>query len=663
VRRFKFYLSAAFLLATGAAGLLRYPAPLTGGTDLLLSILLLFILCLDLCALGRALLRPFGLLTTSLGEELAFSFGLGTAALSFLAFLLGQAGLLNPWVAYLLLGACAFALSEHLEHFLSALPRLWTSRQAGLRPSRPVLFQAAVLWTSLVVAALALAPPIFYDTLLYHLALPQVWAAGGQASPVAGNLFSWLPGAGELAWTFCLLLHGPQLALLFNLACGFFLGLALLDAGQRFLPGQRDWLVPAFFFCQPLAALAFGLLDADGLTALHSFLALYAFLRSIGEGQVRLQRGWMRLAALLAGASLVDKPVAALGAAALLVLSLFRLRKEPALRPARLWAVFVLLAVLPLLPWMVRNGLATANPVYPFGVSLGRWEIFHPASRIYAAHLRGYGLNEGWLGLLSLPFLVTFHAERFGNGGPLSPLYLGLTPLLVFSRLNREMRYVCALLGLALLAWVWQAQVLRYLIPLLPAASLLAASLASSALDLAASRGWSFLLEAVLGFLLLAGAAQTTLVVAKDFNPVRVALGLESHWAYLERKVSYASVAEWAEAKLDPGERTLFLGESRTAYWPGPTLASTVFEPNPLAGWLERSPDAASLAAQARRSEVSYVLVNQAEWKRIESSDGPHYQYAAGPGQARVLSEWMGRWLQLLVTRDGCTLYRLKRAA
>ena len=146
-------------------------------------------------------------------------------------------------------------------------------------------------------------------------------------------------------------------------------------------------------------------------------------------------------------------------------------------------------------------------------------------------------------------------------------------------------------------------------------------------------------------------------------HPVRVALGLESHWAYLERKVSYASVAEWAEAKLDPGERTLFLGESRTAYWPGPTLASTVFEPNPLAGWLERSPDAASLAAQARRSEVSYVLVNQAEWKRIESSDGPHYQYAAGPGQARVLSEWMGRWLQLLVTRDGCTLYRLKRAA
>jgi hypothetical protein len=523
MRRLKFFLVLATVLAAGTAALFRYPAPWSGGPELARDLILLAVLAWVLLGLGRALFKLFGLYASSVQEELCFCFGLGLAGLSAASALLGALGLLKHGVAALLLAAFGFAFSEHLEHFLLAgrrlLPNPWNRGPAPARgggPEGPGLWTTASLGlASLSVLALALVPPTFYDSLLYHLALPLAWEKTGRSLAEPSNLFSALPSAGELNTAFCLLLEGPLLATLLNLACGLVLALSLAEAARRWVPGGKPWLAPALCLTQPLAALAFGLLSSDGLASLHSFLSLDAFLHSLGERNRRFQKGWLAVAALLGGAAVADKPVAILPLASLALLAAGQALKERSLRSVSLWAGMACLAALPLLPWLGRC-LGSAQGL-----------LHSLANPLYLAHLRAYGMEGGawWRGSL-LPFRLTYDAGAFGNGGQLSPLFLGLAPALAFVELGREGKALRWYLGLGLLAWAFSAQVLRYLIPFLPGAALLAAMLAAQVREKAASRGWSLSWDAVLGFFLLAAACQTAVVVAKDFDPFPAALGL-----------------------------------------------------------------------------------------------------------------------------------------
>lgn len=659
MKRLKFFLILACVLAAGLCSLQRYPFPMQGGLAIGRSLLLLGILGWILLGMGRALLKFFKVYTTTSAEELVFSFGLGLTGLSAATFVLGSFGVLKNWVAVLLLAAFGFAFSEHLEHFLLSARRALKAGKPGQKagPSQglaaPAL--AALGWAALAVFALALVPPVFYDSLLYHLALPQAWEKTAQVKPEALNLFTWLPSAGELNTTFCLLLDGPLLATLLNFTGGVMLAVGLWDAALRFLPGERPWLAPALCLTQPLAALAFGVLNSDGLATFHVFLSFYAFLHSIGERNVRLQRGWLWLAALLAGAAGADKPVALVHAAALALLALARSFREKPLRMPLFWAGFLALLVLPLLPALVRNGFLTGNPLYPMG--LGAWK---PASAAYLQHMRDFGFSGPWYSQWKLPFLMTFQSGLFGNGGHLSPLFLGLLPALFFVRLSREMAWTAFYLALGLTAWAFSGQVLRYLLPLMPALALLAGFLAVGVIEKTGSRGWTFLFEAVLGFFLLASAGQTSVVVEKDFGPTRAALGLESPGNYLERHVSYAATADWAASHLDPQAGILVLGESRTAYLPGRPLAATVFETHPFAGWLQRSTTPAGLNRMLKSKGLSYVLVNQEEWRRVELAPGPHYRYYSDPDKARLFKDWAREGLQLLFEKNGCSLYRIR---
>jgi len=469
MRRSKFYLVLLLMLLLAASGAAAYPVPFEGGLELLRTLGLLLALAAALLGSGRRLLSLAHVYTISLKEELAFSFGLGCLAFFMISQLLGLVGWLQPLVAYLLVGGAIISSSDHLERFAHLLRRGFrrpsmSALAQGERPGGGMdwMLQAVIALTAIPVALLALAPITHYDSLVYHLALPQAWAKSGFSLPMQGNLFTWLPGAGEHLTTLCLLLDGPRLASLFNLLLAAVLGLALWDASLRSLPKARPSLAAALCLSQPLLALGFGVTTGEGLMALLLFLSFNAFLRSLSERNHRLQRSWAGLCALLAGAALAAKPTAGLGALALGLLMLWRLRQEAPLRSARLWLALAGLLLLPLLPWLIRNAALTGNPIYPFGLP-GLGSALAPASPAYHACLRQFGFtSEPWLRWVRLPGALFFEPSRFGAGGVLSPIFLALLPALLWAPLSREMRYTLAFLILAFAAWLAGPQVLRY---------------------------------------------------------------------------------------------------------------------------------------------------------------------------------------------------------
>jgi hypothetical protein len=134
--------------------------------------------------------------------------GLGLLLLSLVGSALGAAGMLYAWVAWIVVLLGLILAWEHLEALLGALRRNLRSKHPFEGSGNEVAALLAVGLSLGTVLALTLAPPTFYDALVYHLAGAQRAAMAGKALPQAGVLFTWLPSLTEPLWSLALLLDG-----------------------------------------------------------------------------------------------------------------------------------------------------------------------------------------------------------------------------------------------------------------------------------------------------------------------------------------------------------------------------------------------------------------------------------------------------------------------
>jgi hypothetical protein len=645
MRRVRFTLFSAWLVLLALLALRSYPVPLNGGLELLRSLAALGLLLGGLLATGRALLLRFKIFPASLSQEALLSFALGAGLMSTLVFLAGHFALLSQPLAWALVAGFWIAGFRHLEHFFTELQHSLRSKHPWEGSSVEMLSLVAAGLSAAVLLLLCLAPVSFYDALVYHLALPERAAALGYSAPVQGNLFSWLPGGAERLWTLCILLDGrggaSQMPGLLNFSFCLATALAVTDTGARFLPKPQLWLPAALFLTQPLLALSYGAFGADGIAAFFSFLSLAAFLNSLGERNLAFRSSWLRLAALLAGLAVAVKPVALIHAATLLILFAFKALSDEDERRPSLLASLAGLFMLPLLPWLIRNFIATGNPLMPFGLSVFGVEIFKPASSLYLDHLRGYGaeIHAWWL-----PWVLTFGAKgaAFGGGGHLSFLFLAILPAALALGLVREMRWLAAYLLFSFILWTLGPQVLRYAIPCLPGLMILAAACLAEAELWARSKSLSLALRLFVVAALFLGAAQVLLICSASMDPFRVSLGLESREDYLlARGFNTVRAALWLREHA-PKARLLVLGDSRSEGLPPEASACTVFEENPFKDWLAQAKSPQDLDAILTQKGYDFALINQAEMARVNNGAGPHYDYFSSPAAEAMF----GRWLQ-----------------
>ncbi len=641
MRRLRFLVIFTGLLALLITTARVIGVPARGGYPWLIALTVVVCVHLAALALGRSLLRLFRLYFSSLLEEALYSSGLGLGALTLVGAGLGAFASLRPITVWVTLGLCALLGLNHLEHFAAQLRRDFRSKHPweGSSVEQGLLVAMALSLAS--VLGLVLAPITFYDALVYHLAQPLRASLLGESGPRESVLFTWLPAAAEHLWAMLITVGGVQAASLFNFSLAAILGLGLMDLGARLLPERRLWLAPTLFLTQPLAILAFGVFGADGVCAFFAFLSLAALLNSVTERNVGLQGRWMILAFTLAGVAVAVKPVALQHAAALLLISTWLAATQAPRRSPGILLLSVALFALPLLPWMARGLLLKDNPFYPFGLSFFGTQWLPSASDLYFEHMKDFGQTQRLLDWVRLPWDITFKPSVFGGGGNLSFLFLGILPAVFFFAYSAQARVLALYSVLGLLLWAGGPHVLRYLIPLLPGLCLL---LAWSLLELerwARSATWVLALRILVVLSLGLGAGRVFLLVVRDFDPYAVTLGLEDETNYLTRRgVHYAKAASWLRLRY-PSARVLVLGDSRVAYLPPRSEASSVFERHPMRGWLASARQPQDVGALLRRKGYDFVLVNFAEWSRILSQPGPAYRYFSSPAVEAHFRAWI----------------------
>jgi len=366
--------------------------------------------------------------------------------------------------------------------------------QIRRRDSRPELLigvspaaMLAIPGLAVLIVAACLAPGTMwaseahgYDALSYHLQLPREWLERGRIESLGHNVYSCLPsfveasfaqmgammGRGSGAFTedagrgvFAAQTLSALLALATALAVGRLVTLLVesIGGGGAALRGVAGSVAGAAVLLTPWVAVV-GSMAYDE-TAVTLMLSV-ALIVARAPGLRAAARG--ALVGVLMGAAVGSKLTAAYMAGPVVVIALL------ASLPRREWSATLAAAGLAgaagLAPWLIRNGLATGNPVFPFatGVFGAGWWTAEQVSRWSGAHHEAGGVLRR--------FALTLGAERgvlHHQWFVFFPMALAAGAVAAIDRRTRMIGVVgLVMLGAQVVAWMSFGHVQsRFLLP------------------------------------------------------------------------------------------------------------------------------------------------------------------------------------------------------
>ncbi|MEJ2551760.1 MAG: hypothetical protein P8Z34_13865 [Anaerolineales bacterium] len=607
------------------------PAPIMAVLDLLLACTLVALSG----GLGRLI---FGeRLPFSPAENAALQVGVGMGLLSIAVLLAGLFGFIGVWQAWAALGLGVLLLIKPISEWLVG----WLKAFRSDPPSSAVekASRLLVLFLIAIAALQALAPPLKWDSLAYHLALPQRYLEIGKIVHLSDNLFSGFPQLAEMMFTWSIALRSGSTAATLGWAVGVIAVLGMGGFAARKAGREFRWIAPAILLSG--ASLSRGLSWAYvDVWVLFFGLATIVVL----EHYYQTRRwGWAALAGIFAGLAFSTKYTAGMilpiGVVYLFVVWNQSLPTHTVLEPdsdrtkarnrsteipawSRSWRslvipvlLFVSASLIVVAPWLTKNYALTGNPVYPF---------FFDGKDMDDLRLSFYQ-GETYARTVFDPFLLPFEGAIMGiEGGPkfntsISPLFLALIPGVIlgwrsFSQENKKC--IVRLVVVALCAWfVWAsgsqfASALtrtRHYYVIFPALAVLACfgfdairRLRFRSIEI----GW--LMERLVIFVLLLVAVTEVLFFAKA-SPIRVLSGFQTKEDYLTEQLGWFGPVMHDINSLSRGSSVAMFWEPRSYYCMIPCSPDVILD----RWWylMRTIGDANEIASFLRSQGYSHVLI------------------------------------------------------
>lgn len=594
---------------------------------------LLFVLSLLIGATGGGLLLLDALVSRKdlrWPARLPIAFLLGCFFIHIAVYLFGRvrldfASMSTLLLAFLVLGLVGLSrqpLKEGLRQLKSVSG--WSLAEKSLL--------AALIVVGLIGFLQGMAPPNDYDSLMYHMALPQADIEEGRI--VAHYKYA--------------LVHAffPQLI-------EDFARLGLAVAGEPAAQLPSGLLTLAGVWATAALVLQMGASRAVALLAALMFLCVRAVVWEMASVEVEAAQAAYAVAALLALLAWLERPGIGLAllfglllgagfnvkypaGANAIALALSLLVAKPDWRKMMSHAPFVVLAAaISILPQSLFNFLETGNPFFPLFNS-----IFYPdGPRFFSDTHLIYGTGRGFLDLLIGPLALSAAPMRYFDGMILgAPYLIAFLPLYFFVRPTPR-HSVTVVAGLALFYVIWfylLSQQVRFLMPVLPQAAAIAA------FGLCAF--WKFL--APYRMLRLAFASLVALLAVNQalfvgiYAALRlpVAIGLQTPDAYHQTPTltgAFYKTCRYVRENLKPGESYLSMIGPHSYYCPQKAAALALF-PEEEKAWMDGvKPSPMQLGEFIRRFEDAgfrFVILPKGGENRRNESGAPVFMNAVFEG-------------------------------
>ena len=312
--------------------------------------------------IGRAISQALSLDFANISEELAFSIMLGTGTLALSLLGIGLVGLLKPLpiaILMILLVGLTRRQASRLSEALKEGVRATTATR-----TRWIIALSFCVLAGLMVVRTA-TPPHNFDEAIYHLSVSKLFAEQGRVYPVYDNLAGNMPFLIQMIYVFCLIVKADIAAKLFSLFLALITALALYGFCARFLTRRTGVVAMFAFFGSGMAVEVAVTARIDISLSGMLFLAAYAMMVYFETKQ----RGWLYLSAMLSGFGLGIKHTAGIWLlliGAMFLVESFLRKRESLLGVIKQGLLYVAIVVALVSPWYLKNLVWFHNPLYPF---------------------------------------------------------------------------------------------------------------------------------------------------------------------------------------------------------------------------------------------------------------------------------------------------------
>ncbi|MBN1641973.1 MAG: glycosyltransferase family 39 protein [Anaerolineae bacterium] len=569
--------------------------------------------------MGYQICRWIGIPTGRPGEGVVWGAGIGMGAIAVGVLILGVLGWVTRWTV---VGWLSLVTLLSLRGVVAVAREL-----AGLRShaAPPRGLRAYLLAMLALTALLALAPPLDWDGLFYHLTMPRLWLAQGRIAPVTDAPHQYYPGMMEMLYLSAMAVKGDVAAKLLHFACLPLLTGTVYLIAERSVRRGGGWRAVAVLSSLPMVFVLGGWAYNDLALAYCQLAALGALLNWVEDRTSR----WLLLSGAFCGLSLGLKYTAfvcALSIGLLVCWALWRARAR--------WRAWVgalgglgLSAAAFAAPWYLRNLIMTGNPVYPFAYRLfdgAGWDAWRAAWYARA----GSGLGWDLSALLRLPWTLTLGLRDMNfYDGRVGPVYLLALPFLIAwsvaawrarEESGRATGYAIAFAAGQYAAWVVGVVQSRSLFQsrlLLPALVALCPALALVYDRLSILDTPRLSVRRLIGMsvaLVLVGNLSYHALYVVRVAPLGVLVGEETRSAFLERTLGdHYRAMTLVNATLSEDDAVLFLWEPRSYY------CERRAQPDPILerwAWLRHryGDDVDAIGAALAAEGYTHVLLHQA---------------------------------------------------
>jgi len=565
-------------------------------------------------------------------------------------------GLLGTGILGLGLAGLLFAPPAAAMHV--ALAALWVwillRNRSGLRlpaltlpPLSPPVTVVAGLAAVVAVAGI-LNIEISWDALSYHLRLPSFYVYRHKFYDVWHHFCAPFPSQVEMLYAVSFVIQEEYLARFLNALFCILLLPALMSLGRA--AGLEARWAPLLLAGSPLFPALLTRAYIDPGLAFFLTLSLILFVRWWrGAGG-----GALVISGVLAGWGLSCKYTGAFFLAGILAAALPRLGKREGRNAAALWCSA---ALLPFLPWLLKNWLFRGNPLWPYlGAIFGAHSVIPPDVTPFF---------EKASPLAGLAYLLPRRAGGlfFDNGrvdGPLLPAVWGLLPLLAMPPSSDAMAVLRRSVFGYLAAWFLLAPDVRFLLPALPALVLtIEPAIASVAAAGAAARKWT---RAILETGLASGMLYGACIQWTFFAPFTLPLGREDPHRKLEMGLDpppwAAYTKDFVNANLPRNARIMFLSHFSTYYYERECIADFHYGTSHLAEILRENRTAEDMDKRLRQLGIRWLLdiwTGPNQYGKI-----PGY-YDVPPGVPEQFKRFIAERGEAVWLMDNFTLFRLGR--
>ena len=608
-----------------------------------------FLIAVITWVLGRNIFKVVSLDILDSWVKVGFEFGFGVVALGFFWVGTGFCGLwyVPVWqgfmaVLVLVLAWDTFNLLRRLS-----LPSWNPIRSIG--PSYVFLGLAGLVYIVLTLLV-DLTPETFYDSMVYHLAVPEYWLSHHGLSDFPTDFFSNYPYGAETYFLNGLVFQGTESAKMLHAVA---LGVCALLAGgwARELGGPRSgYLALGLVLTLPHFAINTWTTQVEGFLALAVVLFIYALNRWV----VSPSLSWAFTTGLFAGLAVGVKyngAIVIVAALAVLVFQKSVLKGKDLWRPTLLFAAAFLLTAG---PWVLKNWVYTGNPAFPYFTSLFQGLHLPPAGYEKLLTEQQGRITDHWWDWLILPWkLVISNPDSYSFAGPVALAFLPL--LFLFKLKHPTLRFLAWVSLLVFIASVAVTHILRFMLPDFVLLYILLGAVLAGGDRPAWGKGvaWIAGFSAILCFGYMAD------MVHYYYNFSGIFSGRQTRDQYMtdnRKMTSYYDMAQWLSAHLPEDKRLLIVGDARGLYYKQPFLTNTVFDDQTLAKLAREEMDAQGIANRLREMGVDYLVVNGLEGIRV-SEDYHHYDLTTA--QWQNMDNFIQRGTQLMYSQSLQAVYGL----